>query len=74
MVLGKTTDDLKPAEKKQVRTLLKDNGEGQAKTTMAAWDTILSLKNQLSEHKTLVGSLYEYISANDSCTCGLSSA
>ena len=30
IVLGKKIDDLAPAEKKQVRTLLKDNGEGQA--------------------------------------------
>ena len=30
IVLGKKITDLAPAEKKQVRTLLKDDGEGQA--------------------------------------------
>lgn len=44
IVLGKTTDNLTPAEKKQVRTLMLDNGEGQARNTMTAWDTILNLK------------------------------
>lgn len=44
IVLGKKKADLAPDEKKQVRTLLKDNGEGQAQNTMTAWDTILNLK------------------------------
>lgn len=71
-VLSKKTVDLAPAEKNQVRTLLKDDGEGQAKTTMTAWDTILSLKTKLTEQKDLVVKLYDRVLA-DKCTCGLSS-
>ena len=39
LVLAKPMADLAPAEKKQVRTLLKDN-DNEAHKTMAAWDTI----------------------------------
>lgn len=68
IVLGKKTDDLAPAEKKQVRTLLKDNGDGQAKSTMAAWDTILDLKQQLERERGLLGQIYKELAA-DECAC-----
>ena len=66
--MGKKTHDLAPAEKTQVRTLLKDNGDGQAKSTMAAWDTILDLKQQLERERGLLGQIYKELAA-DECAC-----
>ena len=70
-MLGKPTADLAPAEKRQVRTLLKDNEVGEAKRTMAAWETIQSLKAKLESNHDLITSLYEKM-LSDACTCGLS--
>ena len=73
IVLGKQKVDLDQAEKKQVLTLMKDDGDGQAQSTMAAWDTILSLKKQLTKERELITNLYEVLT-NDKCTCKKSNA
>ena len=70
IVLSKLKTDLAPSEKKQVRTLMQDNSEGQAKDTMAAWDTILSLQQKLGQERQLIKALYEQIISEDQYNCG----
>ena len=59
IVLGKKSNELAPGEQKQVRTLLKDDSEGQAQSTMTAWDTILKHKSDIEAYQKLVMSIYE---------------
>ena len=71
LVLAKPTAELAPAEKKQVRTLLRDNAEGEAQKTMTAWETIQSLKAKLEQNQDVMINLYEKM-LSDGCQCGLS--
>ena len=73
LVLGKDANELRPAEEKQLRTLLKDDSDGQAQSTMETWDTILDLKAQLSRERDLISHVYARM-ADDPCVCDLSSA
>lgn len=49
---------------------MQDNSEGQAKDTMAAWDTILSLQQKLVQERQLIKALYEQMILKDQCVCG----
>lgn len=73
LVLGKDANELKPAEEKQLRALLKDDSDGQAQSTMETWDTILELKAQLARERELISQVYAKM-ADDACICGMSSS
>ena len=73
MTLGKKESDLTSAEKKQVRILLKDDSEGQARDVMSAWGTILNQKQQLDKERSLMRTLYERL-LEDNCVCNMGSS